>query len=184
MNNLDKIQKTVKVFKELSLVAAILAFVSAFLMLASIGVWYGTDNANITYIAELTRRTDFNETLSVLWCDFVLCLTDGILFAFAYRYLTHELADGTPFTERGANEIRFLGIKTIVMPLVAVIICGVICNCIGTDAPENISNETSAVFGIALIIISLVFAYGAELERKNEPNEVNAAEDMKEKSEE
>lgn len=171
MNNLVKIQKIVKVFKELSLVAAILAFVSALLMFVSVGVWYGADNSGVTYIAELTKRIDFNETLAVLWCDFVLCFTDGILFAFAYRYLSNELMDGTPFTERGAKEMRFLGIKIILMPFVAVIICGVISGCLGTDAPENISNGTSAVFGIALIIISIVFAYGAELERKGELNE-------------
>lgn len=171
MNNLTNLQKIIKVFKELSLVASILAFVSALFMLVSVGVWYGAGNSVVRYIAELTKRTGFNETLSILWCDFVLCLTDGILFAFAYRYLSHELIDGTPFTERGAKEIRFLGIKTIVMPLVAVIICVVICGCLGTAAPENISNGTSALFGIALIIISLVFAYGAELERKEDINE-------------
>lgn len=173
MNNLAKIQKIVQVFKALSLAAAILAFVSALFMLVSVGVWYGADNSGVTYIAELTRRTGFNETLSILWCDFVLCLTDGILFAFAYRYLSHEVTDGTPFTERGAKEMRFLGIRIILIPFVAVIICGVICGCLGTDAPENISNGTSATFGIALIIISLVFAYGAELERKEDINEAD-----------
>lgn len=171
MNNLEKIQKIVKVFKALALTAAILAFVSSLFMLVSVGVWYGADNSGVAYIAELTKRIDFNETLAVIWCDFVLCLTDGILFSFAYLYLSHELTDGTPFTERGAKEMRFLGIKIILIPIIAVTICGVICGCLGTDAPENISNGTSVVFGVALIIISIVFAYGAELERKDATNE-------------
>lgn len=38
MNNLTNLQKIIKVFKELSLVASILAFVSALFMLVSVGV--------------------------------------------------------------------------------------------------------------------------------------------------
>lgn len=77
-----------------------------------------------------------------------------------------EQADGPPFTHSGADQIRSLGIKTIVMPLVAVIISAVVYSCFGlTNAPDW-SNAVSVELGIVLILASLVFHYGAELETK------------------
>ncbi|MGN0674662.1 MAG: hypothetical protein ACI4KG_02840 [Oscillospiraceae bacterium] len=170
METLSKIQKTVKVFKGLSLAAMILAFVMGLLLLTGIGIWYGVNEAGVLDKSDFSfaELIGYNENIAVIWCDFVLVITDGILFAYVHRYLKHELEDGTPFTERGATEIKKLGIRTIVLPIVAASICGIICGCYKVAPPENISNETSIVFGIAFIIISMVFRYGAEISKNGE----------------
>ena len=68
---------------------------------------------------------------------------------------------GTPFTNKGANEIKGLGIRLIILPLVAIGIISAICATFNAELPETMSNELSVSFGIALIIISIIFRYGA-----------------------
>lgn len=103
-----------------------------------------------------------------LLSDTVFALTDSILFLFVFRYFRQELAEGTPFTVKGAEQAKSLGIKTIVMPLVAVIISAVIYECIGLNQPADWSNGTAVVLGIALILFSLALRHGVELREEKE----------------
>ena len=175
MKSLQTIQKTFRVFQTLTKIAMILSFVWA--GLAALGilcgtVWYhgGTVvGANQELFYTLTETGGMTEMIGVLLVDTVLALTDGILLAFALRYFRTEQADGTPFTKRGAEQIRHLGIRTIVLPLVATILAAVVCAVF--DLPQNAGgdwgNFTSVTMGIVLILASLIFRYGAELEEKH-----------------
>ncbi len=171
MTTLQMIQKTIKVFKIISLVMMILSFVGAAFMLTCVGVYMAESNATVriegaaALIQDIAGRTEYNDVIAVLWCNAVLCITDGILLSAVFSYLSKELKDGTPFTKRGEKQIRHLGVKVIVLNTVASIICGVICSCYNVARPENIINVVTIVLGITLIILSLVFRYGAELEK-------------------
>ena len=104
----------------------------------------------------------------VLLAETVMALTDGILLAFAYRYFKTEQAAGTPFTREGADQIKRLGIRTIVLPLVAVVVIEVLYTMFGLPryAGRAWSNAASVGMGITLILVGLVFRYGADLEEK------------------
>lgn len=173
MTTLQMIQKSIKVFKIISLVMMILSFAGAVCMLTCVGVYMAESNAPAqiegaaALIQDVAGRTEYNDVISVLWCNAVLCITDGILLSAVFSYLSKELKDGSPFTERGEKQIRHLGVKVIVLNAVASIICGVICSCYHTAAPENIVNVVTIVLGVTLIILSLVFRYGAELEKSS-----------------
>ena len=52
------------------------------------------------------------------------------------------------------------------MPIVAVVIASVITACLGAEGGD-VSNLPSVVTGIVLILASLIFRYGAELEEQN-----------------
>ena len=103
----------------------------------------------------------------MLLSDLILLVTEAILLAFAGRYFKIEQTEGTPFTENGANLIRKLGIRCIYMPIVAVVIASVITVCLGAERDGDISNLPSLLTGIVLILASLIFQYGAELEERN-----------------
>ena len=107
------------------------------------------------------------EALAVLLSELILLVTDAILLAFAGRYFKTEQAEGTPFTENGANLIRMLGIHCIWMPIVSVVIASVIMVCLGVEKGGDVSNLPSVVTGIVLILASLIFRYGAALEARN-----------------
>lgn len=170
MKSLHTIQKTFQVFGVLSKIAMILSFVWA--GLAAIGllfvvVWQTGGNVvglELEQLLELSETTTLTQMTGVLLADLIFALTDGILFAFALRYFKAEQAAGTPFTNHGADQIRNLGIKTIVMPLVAMVLGGIMYAIFDVTVNPDWSNGGSIVIGVVLILASLVFRYGAELE--------------------
>ena len=98
----------------------------------------------------------------------ILCTAEAFLAEIAGNYFRHVLEVGTPFTTQGADELKRLGIWTIVLPLVAAIVAAVIYAAF--DLPQGSvewSNLTSLGLGIVLILASLIFRYGAELEAGN-----------------
>lgn len=169
MKTLESIQKTCKVFKTLAMLSMILSFIWAGLSLAGLlcGVtWRGGGTVigiSTGDALKLTRAAGLEQMIGILLGDFVFALTDGFLFFFTHRYLKQELADGTPFTETGAEQVKSLGIKTIVMPLVAAIISAVVCECFAMSHPSDRGNGVTLVLGIALILFSLILRHGAEL---------------------
>lgn len=169
MKTLESIQKTYKVFQALTRIAMILSFIWAgTLLLGVLGgiVWQSGGNivgVPVEYALKLTQTGAVLQMIGVLLGDFVPALTEGLLFLFAHRYFKQELADGTPFTTSGADQVRSLGIKIIVMPLVAIIISAVIYECFGVTRPGNWDNGPAVVLGIALILFSLILRHGAEL---------------------
>lgn len=173
MNSLDKIQKIIKVFRILAKIAMIFAYVATGLLLITAILF--ANNSTYQLMAssapEAFADVDRNQTVAELLCDFVVCLTDALLLTFGQLYMKHELEDGTPFTTRGANEIRGLGIRIIILPLVAIAIISALCATFNTTLPDTLSNELSVSFGIVLIIISIIFRYGAELESKVKGND-------------
>lgn len=173
MKSLQTIQKTFRVFQILTKIVFILSIVGASLCAAGalcVVAWYtggqvfGLFGEPVTIFAS---GDGMNQMLAVMLSDLILLVTDAILLAFAGRYLKTEQADGTPFTENGANLIRRLGIRCIWMPIVAIVIVSVITVCLGVERGGDISNLPSVVTGIVLILASLIFRYGAELQEQN-----------------
>ena len=72
-------------------------------------------------------------------------------------------------THSGADQIKRLGIRTIVLPLVAAILVAIVRELFGLlqNAGADWGNLNSLTMGIVLILASLIFRYGAELEEKN-----------------
>lgn len=169
MNTLKTIQKTYNIFETLTKIGMILSFVWAGIIL--VGLMFGIAwqlGANIVgfpvdYALKLTETGAIFEMIGALMGDFVPALTDGLLFLFANRYLKQELADGTPFTMSGAEQVKNLGIKTIVMPLVAIIVSAVIYECFDVTRLNSWDNGAAVVLGIALILFSMILRHGAEL---------------------
>lgn len=169
MKSLTTIQKTFRVFQILSKVLMILSFVAAGLALLGVTcamVWRNGGTvvgAQMETMFSLTNTSGLEQMIAELLADAVFALTDGVLFLFAFLYFKAEQADGTPFTQSGADRIRNWGINSIVLPIVAAIIAAVIYGCFGLTRSEGWNNGGFVLLGIVLILASLVFRYGAEL---------------------
>lgn len=85
-------------------------------------------------------------------------------------YLKAELADGTPFTEAGASRVRKLGIRFICIPIIAVAVSEAVAVWQGADSIGDIGNFGNVVTGVVLLLASMIFRCGAELE-KNGPSQ-------------
>lgn len=130
-------------------------------------VWYHSGaviGASQELLYRLTETGGLAELTGVLLTETIFALTDGILLAFAYRYLKGEQADGTPFTMEGARQIKNLGIRTIVLPMVAVIVAAVVSAIFHLHQSAGGDCDINVAMGIGLILTSLVFRYGAEVE--------------------
>ena len=175
MSSLQTIQKTFRVFQILTKIAFIFSVIGA--SVCAVGAlccvaWY-TGGKVFSIFGEpitcLVGRADINQTMAVLFSDVAYLTADAILLTYAGEYLKTEQAEGTPFTENGANLVRKLGIRCIWMPIVSIVIAAVITACLGAERSGDVSNLPGVVTGVVLILVSLIFRYGAELEKKARP---------------
>ncbi|MGM9605959.1 MAG: hypothetical protein ACI3XJ_00475 [Oscillospiraceae bacterium] len=166
----DNHSETFRVFQILSKVFMILSFVAAGLALLGVtyalvwrngGMVVGSDYETML---SLTNTAGLDQMIAELLADTVFALTDGILLLFAFLYFRAEQTDGTSFTRNGAHRVNNLGIKAIVLPIVAAIISAIIYGCVGLTRSNDWNNAGFILLGIILIPASPVFRYGAKLE--------------------
>ncbi len=121
MSNLEKIQKGMRVLRILSKIILILAIVGV--ALASIGATLvASDVLNMEnqflHFLSATAEMSKGKLVGNLTAAAISLLSGGILTAFAYRYFTAELKEGTPFTNAGADRIKQLGIMEIALSVI------------------------------------------------------------------
>ena len=172
MKSLQTIQKTCKVFQTLTKIVMVLCFIGSGLLLLGLicGIVISSTGAviagNMETLYRLTSSASFFEMVGSLLAEFVLTLTDALLFFHAWKYFSAEQADGTPFSQRGADLMKRLGILLIVLPAVATILVGVLHGIFDMTQIEasDVGNGTSVMMGIILILVSVILRYGADLE--------------------
>lgn len=176
MKSLQTIQKTFRVFQILVKIGMICSFVWAGLALLGLLcciVWKvsgAVAGSELEILHSLLTTENLTEAIGVLLTDTLFAVTDGILLIFALRYFNAEQEDGTPFTKRGADRILRLGILTIVLPFAAAITSSILRGIfsLSVESLGSRGNFDGVTIGIVLILASLIFRYGADLEEKRE----------------
>ena len=126
----------------------------------------------VSMVMNFAHMDNSHEGGIMLLCWCILCTACGIVFGYGQRYLKHELADGTPFTHEGAKELLYLGIRIMAWPLGATIVTAIICGYANVNM--EFANLIDAGLGWALILLSFVFHYGADLENRSKKNQPHA----------
>lgn len=175
MKTLETIQKTFKVFEVMTKVAEILCIVGASLcaLTASCAVVWHNGGRVLSIFGTPIEPFFDGDLLTVYIKLLTLTLTitaDAILLGFTHNYLKHEQADGTPFTKKGAQRLKKLGIRCIYIPIITLSVSASIAAWQGVTDLDIDGNLPSTIFGIGLILVSLVFRYGAELEESMQGN--------------
>lgn len=173
MKTLEKIQKTMHVFEILTKIALVFSIIGA--AFCAVGAlctlaWYTGGEVFTLFgqpITSFTGREDVNQAMAVMLSELVFLSADAILLTFARRYLLLEQAEGTPFTRSGAEQLKKLGIRCIYLPIVAMVIAAVVLVCLNVERGGDWDNLPSLVTGVVLILASMIFRYGAELEEQN-----------------
>ena len=175
MKTLETIQKTFKVFEVMTKVAEILCIVGASICAVTslcAVTWLGGGHVFSIFGSPIEPlfEGDLLATYGKLLALTFTITADAILLGFAHHYLKHEQEDGTPFTEKGAQRLKKLGIRCIYIPIIAFSVSAAIATWQGVTNLDIGGNLPSTVFGIGLILVSLVFRYGAELEESMKGN--------------
>ena len=178
MKSLRTVQVLAKIGKVLSKIVFICSIVGAALCAAGI-VSYALMGDGALKIGGVTIRSFIEKEAGINVAETYAAMATGLVFLLAeiavsylaVRYFRHELEEGTPFTAPLARELRILGIVDICVGLGASIICGIVLavmNVVGKTV-NNVSygGSFSAGLGIAMIVVSVICDYGAEL-RKGE----------------
>ena len=173
MKTLEKIQKTMHVFGILTKIALVFSIIGA--AFCAVGAlctlaWYTGGEVFSIFgepITHFVGREDVNQAMAVLLSEVFFLSTDAILLTFAQRYFTLEQAAGTPFTRNGAEALKKLGIRCIYLPIVAMVIVAVVLACLNVERGGDWDNLPSLATGVVLILVSMIFRYGAELEEQN-----------------
>lgn len=98
---------------------------------------------------------------------FIACLTELIIANQSKKYFKFELKEGTPFTFEGAKKLKKVGILAIILPIVMGIVVFAVEIIMLSANPESILGDitytASIGTGIMMLIFSLIFKHGAEL---------------------
>lgn len=170
-STLLKIQKLMNLGRILSKIIKIFSKIGAICCVLGMLALYVVENYtayNLQSMIEQSANVTMATIYAVLVIGFISCLGEAILTSKAQTYFENEIEDGTPFTLSGANELKTLGIWTIVLPIVVIVIDSIIYalieNIFGIVKDMDLSNEASVSIGIAMLLFSLVFRYVAEKE--------------------
>lgn len=171
MKSLQTIQKVFKTLKIIIKVAEILCIVGASISALTVLCFAVRNNGGHVFSIFGTSMDEFFENNVSEMCgklvSYTFMLTSyAIVLGFAQNYLKTELIDGTPFTEKGAVKLKMLGIRCIYIPIVAAAISELIIVCCKINTGIETVTLPSVIIGAILIIVSLIFQYGTELENK------------------
>ena len=173
MNTLKTIQTLSKIGRILSkivYICCVVGFCVCIVGIISLGLGgevFKLGGVAIHSIIESHSHMSMPALYTAMAVGIVLCAAEAVLSKFAEIYFKNELADGTPFTMRGAKELMRLGILTISIPLGMVIVCS-----IGVAIADNFFPEieklsydgyASVGLGVMMILSSLFCRYGAEV---------------------
>ena len=178
MKSLKTIQVLAKIGKVLSIIARVCCMIGGITCAVTAGLLavYGEkaiqitkDNAN--QIDDEQARQIMEKLTSPMLITFVaiaaaFCFAGAVVARFAQNYFKHEIEDGTPFTMRGAQELKRLGIIYIAVNLGVSIVAGAVYAVVSKswELPDKVEfNGLSIGLGIAFLVVSVILRYGAEL---------------------
>lgn len=173
MNTLKAIQtlaKIGKIFSKIIYICCIVGFCGCIVGIVSLALGaesFKLGGVTVHSMIENSAGMNLPTLYASMTVGLLFCAAEAVLCKFAEIYFKNELADGNPFTLRGAKELMRLGILSIAIPLGTVIVCS-----IGVAIADNIYpgidklsiGEFSSVgLGVMMIVLSLFCRYGAEL---------------------
>lgn len=167
---IQTISKVAKVFSSIIFIFSIVGFCLCTLGILSMAFDIESFKlGGVTFESILQDKADLSEgaLYAAAAQGMIYCAGTVVLAKFSEVYFRHEIDAGTPFTFDGAKELMRLGILFICISIGEEIIASIVTSVLAktfTDAAATDMDTTGTVtVGIALIIISFLCRYGAEL---------------------
>ena len=175
-DSLSKVQKAARVLEVLSVVARVIVAIGAVGSLVGLAVWLVASNIPIdgeTYAEVVFRESGKDGCGMIIDClnGFIQCASGFVIYSVSRNYFASVRLEGTPFTHKGAKAIFNLGLTALVATLVATVVSAFVTLIVTAIMNPATLTSTEGVDGnvgipIVLMILSLVFHYGADLEEQ------------------
>lgn len=162
---LNTIQTIVKVARIIAKIVFVLCIVGVVGSAVALGVIIAAGGI----IEEYAELIPFTGNVGDLYYACIIacisCVAEAILARFAIKYFDHELSAGTPFTFDGSKELFKLGIINIAVAIGIGVLQGFVYVILWLFFPElegTTEYNVSIGTGIAMMLFSLIFKYGAQ----------------------
>lgn len=176
--SLKTIQTLAKIGKILSKIVYICSIVCGCICLVGLiclplggGVILKIGGVNILGLADTELSGGVKAACSAMAGSMLVCAGEAVLAGFAVKYFKNELSAGTPFTKDGADELKKLGILTIIIPICSTLLANIVCAILSSAKDVSFSNEGTIALGVMFIVTALLCRYGAELSEKPDMSE-------------
>lgn len=168
---MDKTNKTIqtvcnigRILSKVVMVCCVVGFAACLLgniaMLLTDGSRYVIGNLTIHGIAEAKDSISKSTVLAAMIGSMIICASQFVPAREGAKFFEHELALGTPFRTELADELKRLGIVTIVSPLLGIILAStavkIVAEVCGNVADIDFSNGASVGLGLVMIFIALL----------------------------
>ena len=163
--NLQIVQKISKVLGILSKIGFIMSIVG--LVFCIVGLVLSiVGGLSVEFAAKIANESEITMKQVTGYClaGLLVCIVAVISAKLHRDYFEMEQKAGTPFTQDGAKGIRTLGIVNIVAPFICFISAAIVNSIFKCNMELDAAGSMTT--GIVMILLSYVFAYGAELESK------------------
>lgn len=167
LSTLQTIAKVAKILCKIAFIFCIVGGIGCLLGLLTLLV-FGADTFEAI---DLLESNPFYT--GVLGCivGVIACIGEAIVAYYGERYFAHELQVGTPFTQDGAKEIFRLGIMSIIVSVAISVLTGIVYGIFMILDPAitdfDVSVSVSLTTGLVLLLLSVIFRYGAEIREHN-----------------
>ena len=161
--SLKTIQTIVKVARVLAKIVMIICIIGAVCSAIALGAIFASGGLGYT---DLFSSVNLGDMYFGCIIALLACVAEGVLSFLAIKYFDHELASGTPFTFDGSKELFRLGLVNLAVgfgiSFLQIVISGIIW--LYFPEMEGVSESNFSVgTGISMMLLSLVFKYGAEV---------------------
>lgn len=162
--NLAAVQKIAKVLGIICKVLYIMAIVGTVLSIAAlVSMIVFSNNPEFAEKIASTGKYNIKQVTGLCIVAVVVCLVHLVVVKAHKNYFIMEQEVGTPFTPEGAKAFRTLGIMNIVAPFISIIVSAIVASV--CNIQDKIHMDAGIGMGIAMILLSYILAYGAELEK-------------------
>ena len=164
MSKIQKISKAGLILSKIVLWCAYMGLISCALILI-VQIFVGNskivgDSSIVLDMIKDKSKLNVGTIYTALTIGIIMCITKIIHARLEVKYFNAELQAGTPFKLELVEQLRKLGIQTIVIPLIGVILSNVAYEIFKhfyiNIGEMDISNSVSIGLGIVYLVISLL----------------------------
>lgn len=183
MKSLKNVQIIAKVMKILSMIAFVASIIACALCAISIPIVavLGKDPQIIKMVGDFGETYDVKKAICICVCGMIESGFMIALYACVVRFYKKELAIGTPFDKEIVKKSRVIGWLYIILILSSAIVVGIVSLCFHV-AVEDTFTTGNLIVGVVYLLLSFVFAYGAELQNEKEQQTEPEQEKIKEET--
>lgn len=163
---IQTLAKVAKVICQVVFILSLIGGISSLVSLIALGIVHGLnfDEKLLKFFVEVDEKMNMPTLYFTGIVGVLGCASSCVTAKFTQKYLEKELETGTPFTLDGSKQLLKTGIIVLVVPAITSALVGIVYGIFYFFLPttQEAGVSVDIGLGVAMIILSVVFKYGAQ----------------------